>query len=845
MKKLTFVLCLLIVGLVLFLKNNNEKISNNPVIVSYERVPKEDFIKEDIFNPKKLEGNALQDYKNWLQNLEQSNYTFTDFTKLNSANRNFFKNPSTIRANNYSYANGSLNGSWSQKSVTLFDDSGFRADGSVYDAVNEKLYVVSSAGHLYKIDENQPIKWIVKNQQKILLGEDFNGVNLPDNSFRLLHQKSNGGMEFSDDEGITWVDANGAFFQSGYNYKTIVTKTASNRKIVAHGGKFNNGIATNVIYISTDYGLNYTQSNLNFSNANYDVSINKPHNSNSVYCFALRLNDRRLFVYRMLPNETEFSLLFEKTQNMSLISSLHGTETGGRVHFYISSGSSNIYYSSSEGENWTLTTSSNDREIIDIHPTKPNVCFKGFIDLYMSTNYGASFAANNHYLKSHYVWDLRHMKTYDKEDGGNFTFVGMDFGSYYSYDSSLWNSWVSINSGSPTIMAYDAITSEKNNRIYTANQDRGSQGFFDLPDNNGIYTAAREANTDVLRVALSKDEESVWFWYYYGTIGRASVDNGGDYRTVTRKDFYGSWWATIMVPTPDENEDAILVPAGGSKLNKFTYENGTINRTYHSYTFSGEPISFTYSELNTNRWYVGLRDGRLMYSTDGGSSFKEASYSGTLPTEEASLPYRKRRTVVKASRADEKTMFYAGKGSNFLISTDGGETLTKHTNGLNVSRIMDIDSSPDGKFVFAACEFSGAWVFSFEENRWYNMTGDDVPYVQFTDVQYIVSKNVIRFSTYGSGVLDFKLSNSNLSVNQFETTKLKVTAFPNPSSGSFKLSLDNKSSNMSVKVYDIRGVLVYSSNNINNIDLSNKPAGVYIANVKANDKTRSLRLVKK
>ena len=107
----------------------------------------------------------------------------------------------------------------------------------------------------------------------------------------------------------------------------------------------------------------------------------------------------------------------------------------------------------------------------------------------------------------------------------------MDFGSFHTNYSSNWNSWNSINTGSPIIMAYDAVTTEKNNRIYTANQDRGSQAFDDVASSNGIYTAAREANTDVLRVSLSRNEESVWFWYYYGTIGRASVKNGKDYRT--------------------------------------------------------------------------------------------------------------------------------------------------------------------------------------------------------------------------------------------------------------------------------------------------------------------------
>jgi len=40
--------------------------------------------------------------------------------------------------------NDALIGSWSQKNLILFEDSGFRANGSVYDPINKELFVVSS-----------------------------------------------------------------------------------------------------------------------------------------------------------------------------------------------------------------------------------------------------------------------------------------------------------------------------------------------------------------------------------------------------------------------------------------------------------------------------------------------------------------------------------------------------------------------------------------------------------------------------------------------------------------------------------------------------------------------------
>ncbi len=80
-------------------------------------------------------------------------------------------------------------------------------------------------------------------------------------------------------------------------------------------------------------------------------------------------------------------------------------------------------------------------------------------------------------------------------------------------------------------------------------------------------------------------------------------------------------------------------------------------------------------------------------------------------------------------------------------------------NGLQVARIVDLAVSENGKYVFAACGFRGAWVFSVQQKRWYKMDGPDVPArVAFTDVQYISSKDTVRFATYGSGILDFRIS---------------------------------------------------------------------------------------
>ncbi|WP_372755766.1 T9SS type A sorting domain-containing protein [Mariniflexile sp.] len=830
-------------------QEKNIQTTNNNQEEVPEEEPKKRLPKEVPFNPTILEGDALVEYQTWKTSVETSGYKFTNYDTLPSSTKKFFKYLSPAKpANDYAYANNTITGSWSQKYLNLFDDSGFRADGSTYDPINEVIYAVSYAGHLYKIDESAPIKWSLRNHKKNLLGDDFNGINLPDNSFRLLHQKANGAMEFSDDEGRTWVDSNGALFQSSWNHRTLVTKTPSGKRIVAHGGSYVAGEAYDRLFISTDYGLNYTESNIRFKKSEFEVTINKPHNSNSVYCFAKRKSDSRLLIYKMEEGDSDFSAFTSPTQTFSGALKIFGTFVAGKYYFYVSSGGTDIFYSDDEAKTWTQTSSSNDSPLMEIHPTSPNVCFKGYIDLFMSTDYGVTWTSNKHYLNTFYTWDLQHMKTYEKESGGNITFVGMDFGSFYSTNPRLWDSWVSINSGSPIIMAYDGATSDVNNRIYTANQDRGSQAFFDTPNSNNVFQADREANTDVLRVTLSKDETSVWLWYYYGTIGHASVSNGGDYSTVVKKDFYGSWWATSMIPSPNPSEDAIYIPAGGSQLNKYTFNAGNITQSLHPYVFSGAPISFGYSDLNTNRWYVGLKNGPIMYSNDGGVTFTQSSYSGTWPGQEDS--HRKRRTVITACTKDEATVYFAGKGNMFLVSNDGGATFTNHNTGLTVTRITDLAVSPNGKYVFASCEESGAWVYPVDQDQWFQMSGAEVPNVLFTDVQFIKSKNLVRFSTYGSGVLDFKINENLLSVKNTFNNKLgEVKIIPNPTSGVFEISIPKSKKEVRVDLYSETGALISKKkyNQLNGritLNIKNEASGIYFAKVHL-DKLVSFKIVKK
>jgi hypothetical protein len=338
----------------------------------------------------------------------------------------------------------------------------------------------------------------------------------------------------------------------------------------------------------------------------------------------------------------------------------------------------------------STNNSSGDTNPRTVHPTKPNIIFKGYLDVEKSYDYGSSFTNFSHLLG----WDVWEMTMYQRKDLSFFHFVGMDFGCYIS----------------------------------------------DTPEVPAEYVQLK--TTDGLRVTLGNRESSVWTWMYYGSIFRKSNFAAGN-SGLSQINWTSNWWAAPMIPSPDENEDAVYVPAG-SRLTKFTFNshNNQIIKTNHYFNFwteTGSKVSgLGYSPVKPNKWYVSVENGNFLYSVDGGQSFNETTYSGSLPrANDQSYNYSKNQHVIIGSKLNEDRVYEAGVGNVFLISNDGGKTFTNHNNGLDVYRIRDFDLTEDEKFIFAACAYGGIWVFSVEDDYWYPINDGPVPYVNFTDVELL------------------------------------------------------------------------------------------------------------
>ena len=283
-------------------------------------------------------------------------------------------------------------------------------------------------------------------------------------------------------------------------------------------------------------------------------------------------------------------------------------------------------------------------------------------------------------------------------------------------------------------------------------------------------------------MCYAKRETSVWTWFYYGRIKHQNNFATGKTGGSAVFDGLGNWWAAPIVASPNPDEDAIYA-AYGSNLQKFSYDesSGSITQTAHGFNFenrySSEIGGFGYSELNKKLWYVALNNGAFIYSKDGGDNWTRSKYYASTPkANDQYYNYPKNQSVIRASKIDTSKVYYAGVGNLFLISEDNGNMFTNKANGLSVTRIRDFALSPDEQFIFAACGYGGAWVYSVQDNYWYQMTDDPIPSVDFTDVEFISNKNCVRFGTYGSGIIEFKLNNNFYQVKGPDRLEGKINA---------------------------------------------------------------------
>jgi len=120
-----------------------------------------------------------------------------------------------------------------------------------------------------------------------------------------------------------------------------------------------------------------------------------------------------------------------------------------------------------------------------------------------------------------------------------------------------------------------------------------------------------------------------------------------------------------------------------------------------------------------------------------------------------------------------------------------------------------------------------------------NVTITSVPTTITLDVNNIITDAATdaKFRFYS-----VTFTNETLGIDDFETQETSVKVFPNPTKNSFQI--DSNNSIDSVELYNITGQLLKTFSEEANYDISDLATGIYIANIKTQLGSKTLRIVK-
>lgn len=162
-------------------------------------------------------------------------------------------------------------------------------------------------------------------------------------------------------------------------------------------------------------------------------------------------------------------------------------------------------------------------------------------------------------------------------------------------------------------------------------------------------------------------------------------------------------------------------------------------------------------------------------------------------------------------------------------TTPGGD-FTASVASLNISGLGNRTFLSTSNFV----SLVQAWLNNPTSNNGLILIGDET-----------ISNSARRFGSKEVGVKPVLSVTWNPPLSTEEFSLEKFTIFPNPSQIEIKLQLPNSVTNASVKIFDILGKEVYSSNNYEApIKVSNLQNGIYLIQVSDQQNTKTKRFLK-
>ena len=763
-----------------------------------------------------------------------------DWRAVNDANfRAIYEWRSQMRLNKTPemFADGEIEAEW-------FERGSHNNAGNVkitdYDPLTDAVYAISDGGVLWK-GTIAGTTWTPLNEDIQFGSEVLKAYYLPGGGLRLLAAQGHS-LFYSDNEGATWTQSTG--FTSDPDYGTAINlvrlNDASNTLVYLYTG-YNFGISNweNRLAYSIDNGVTFTEE-IAFNNANSGfTSMTAAYNSGTAYIIDGTDNTYKFEGGVLTPVATGLGLGGVYTSHLTA----NMTATDTTIYLLVDNFS---LYKSTDGAASFNAFSGLPVEAwncgIEVSIDNPDVLYFGEVELYVSYDGGNNFNKVSEWWEYYsdvpgkIHADIMSISPYKTASGDEFTLVPNHGGISISYDNlaSMQNiGMADLNVG----QFYDVITSPINsNYVFGGTQDQGFQRSVTGDATNPAYFE-QVISGDYGHMQFSNNGQGLWIQYpgadfsYYED---AMMDpSSAFWHNIDGADMPNYDWIVPTAPSPNAADDWILVGGGeesggsGSYLIKLENMGGWASMHQYNFDFnaaSGANISaIETTPMDADKWYVATENGTFYHSEDAGTNWTEsAGFSG--PGNDWIYS-----SDIFASRLTPGLVFVAGSGYTtdaVWMSTNGGISFTSISSALPETMVHEVCMDPAEKYLFAATD-AGPYVYIIATDEWHSLLGLSAPVQEYMSVEYVPSQYLVRFSTWGRGIWDFKI------VQQVGIDNVAMQpngiAYPNPSAdGLMTINLGEESA---IVIYDVHGHEVLRTIGVqgkNTLNLSHFKPGTYV-----------------
>ncbi|MGB1295231.1 MAG: T9SS type A sorting domain-containing protein [Flavobacteriales bacterium] len=609
-----------------------------------------------------------------------------------------------------------------------------------------------------------------------------------------------GGLWKTTDAGSSWSSSTDGLATLGVS-SIVVDHSNPNTVYFGSGDRDASDSPGLGVYKSTDAGATWTQMNSGMGNRTVGELLMHPTNHNillaatnggvyrstnggSSWSQSIGGNFKDMKFHPTNPSivyATTGGTLYKSTNNGTSFSmAMSGIPSGkSRLAIGVSPASPNVVYVlaaqgsvygglfKSTNSGASFTTQSTSPNIMDystngsgtsgqawydmcvaVSPTNANEVYVGGVNIFKSTNGGASWTINAHWVGSGGASAIHADQHILRYSPAGKLYVGNDGGVYHKGVSN--NNWTDISSGLAISQCYKLGQSQTDvNRVIVGYQDNGT-GVFD----NGTWRT--EIGGDGMESAIDYSNSAYMYGeLYYGAI-RRSTNNGYSFGSIAGNGINGinesgAWVTPYVLHSTNPNVMFIGYQDIWRSTNVKASSTSSVNWTAISNNLGGSS-KFNFIEHNE-------ANENILYASKGSTLYKSENVMASSVTwSTVSVPGGGTILSIETSPLNENIV-YVSRGSRIYKSTDKGSNWTDISSNIsNSQNKTSLVFAPmnEGRGLYVATDY-GVFFKPENETVWIAYSNGLPHYAKIKEIELFEDQSgnnnhKIRAASYGRGL---------------------------------------------------------------------------------------------